>query len=145
MKKILRVSAVILLMNLSAGAIYGSLIFLSDPGGGKFFLSVDLLSRSPFKTYLIPGMILLIVNGLFPLFVIYTILVNKSYFKWFLVLQGCMLWGWLSIQLLINTKFFFSPMHFMCYATGMLLILTGLLLMKPDQVSFRKKAPGIKH
>lgn len=132
MKKIVKVSVVVLLLNLSAGALYGSWIFISDPGGGKFFLSVDLLSNSPFESYLIPGVILLIVNGVFPLFILISLLMRKSYSKWLLMLQGCVLIGWLSIQLLISKDFFLPVMHYSCYATGLLLILFSFLLMKLD-------------
>lgn len=132
MKKIVKVSVVVLLLNLSAGALYGSWIFISDPNGGKFFLSVDLLSNSPFESYLIPGVILLIVNGVFPLFILISLLMRKSYSKWLLMLQGCVLIGWLSIQLLISKDFFLPVMHYSCYATGLLLILFSFLLMKLD-------------
>lgn len=139
MKKIIRISVVVLLLNLSAGALYGSWIFISDPSGNKFFLSVDLLSRSPFQSYLIPGIILLIVNGLFPLFIVTSLLMRKSYYKWLLVLQGSLLSGWLSIQLLISKDFFYPVMHYYCYATGLLFILFGFLLMKSDQVNLRMR------
>ncbi len=137
MKKIVKVLVVILLLNLSAGALYGSWIFISDPSGGKFFLSVDLLSSTPFKSYLIPGVILLIVNGLFPLFILIFLLLRKSYFKWLLLLQGCVLIGWLSIQLLISKDFFMPVMHYSCYATGLLLIVFSFLLLKMDHASLR--------
>ena len=133
MLKFLRVSVVVLLLILCLGALYGSWSFISDPSGNKFFLSVELLNRSPFKSYLIPGIILLIVNGIFPVFVMVSLLKRKIYFKWLLILLGCLLTGWLSIQLLISKEFFNPMMHYSCYAIALLLIYLGYLFIKLDK------------
>jgi len=56
---------------LSLGAFYGGIVLIFSPDGSFFNMPLDLLSNSPFKTFFIPGIILLITFGIFPFFVIY--------------------------------------------------------------------------
>jgi hypothetical protein len=46
------------------GAVGGGLLLVLDPGGAKLGTPIELLDRTPFTTFLIPGIVLLIVNGL---------------------------------------------------------------------------------
>ena len=65
----LRLFAVILLTFQGLGAIYGGWMLISDPSGQKFQWMVELLEGTPFKNFIIPGIILFIVPGLLPLFI----------------------------------------------------------------------------
>jgi len=56
---------------LSLGAFYGGIVLIISPDGSFFNMPSDLLSNSPFKSFLIPGIILLTTFGIFPIFVIY--------------------------------------------------------------------------
>jgi len=44
-------------------AVQGGFGLVSDPSGNKMHVPLELLRNSPFINYLIPGLILLIVNG----------------------------------------------------------------------------------
>ncbi|MFN8255738.1 MAG: hypothetical protein U0W24_08625 [Bacteroidales bacterium] len=134
MKTFLKVLAVILLLYLGIGALYGSWMFISDPGGGKIKMSLDYLKNTPFNDYLIPGIILLIVNGLFPIFIIVSMFIGLKNYNWFLVFQGILLAGWLSIELIMNPDFFVPVLHYPLYATGLLLMLIGFLVRKNKKV-----------
>jgi hypothetical protein len=46
------------------GAVGGGLGLVMDPSGGNLGIPLELLEDSPFATYLIPGIVLLTVNGL---------------------------------------------------------------------------------
>ena len=54
--------------------------FVSDPSGAGIGISTDLLQHSPFSDYLIPGLLLIIILGLFPIIIFYG-LVKKPTFK----------------------------------------------------------------
>ncbi|MGM0904758.1 MAG: hypothetical protein ACQEXB_27320 [Bacillota bacterium] len=54
----------VLLLTVAIGAIYAGIGFILKPDGSYLGLNVNLLKDSPFKTFLIPGYALLIVNGL---------------------------------------------------------------------------------
>jgi hypothetical protein len=46
------------------GAVAGGLGLVLKPGGENFGMSIEALKNSPFSTYLVPGIVLLVVNGL---------------------------------------------------------------------------------
>ncbi|MCF8245041.1 MAG: hypothetical protein K9J37_11315 [Saprospiraceae bacterium] len=48
------------------GAYYGSYMLISDPSGSKIKMPIEMLQGTPFSDYLIPGFILLLVNGILP-------------------------------------------------------------------------------
>jgi len=49
------------------GAIYGGWNFMVHPDGSSMQMSLDSLKHTPFHSYLIPGIILFVVNGLLSL------------------------------------------------------------------------------
>jgi len=46
------------------GAIPAGIIYLLDTSGGRMGVTPDLLAESPLNSFLLPGLFLLIVNGL---------------------------------------------------------------------------------
>ena len=46
------------------GAVAGGLGLLLEPSGANLRIPLELLENSPFSTYLVPGIVLLTVNGL---------------------------------------------------------------------------------
>ena len=49
---------------IAVGAVGGGLVLLLDPSGQWMGFSVELLSGSPFSSYLIPGLVLFAVIGI---------------------------------------------------------------------------------
>lgn len=47
----------------AAGAIPAGILYLLDPSGSKMGTSTDMLTNSPFSTFLVPGLFLLLING----------------------------------------------------------------------------------
>ena len=56
----------------------GGTALVFDPTGGFLKMPLSLLDRSPFENYLIPGLILLILLGLFPSWVFYSLLARSQ-------------------------------------------------------------------
>ncbi len=130
MKTFLKILVIVILVYIGAGALYGSWMLLSDPSGAHFYLSVQLLQHSPFHNYLIPGILLLLFNGLLPFFVLVSVLLKTRNHPKLVMLQGLILIGWLTVELMINTAFFVPFLHYSLYASGILLVMTGLVLME---------------
>jgi hypothetical protein len=65
MKTIVQVICFVLLLVNGLGALYGGFLLMVDPSGSKMQMPLSYLEHSPFSNYLIPGIILFIVNGLF--------------------------------------------------------------------------------
>lgn len=130
MKAGLRIVSVLILLFLGFGGLYGALMLISDPSGGKFGWSLDLLTGTPFKSFLFPGIILAISNGLLPVFIAITIILKKRFAGWLLLMQGCITIGWLTAQLIFNPAFFVPEMHYPTYVVGVMLVVIGLLSIR---------------
>ncbi|MDT3428148.1 hypothetical protein J2Z22_003739 [Paenibacillus forsythiae] len=67
---------------LGVGAIFGGLALIIDPSGSLMGMPADsVLRRSPFSSFLFPGILLLGVFGLFPLWVLYG-MVKRPRWAW---------------------------------------------------------------
>lgn len=51
----------------AAGAFYGGASLLTDSSGASLHMSTQVLAGSPFRNFFIPGIILVLVNGVLPL------------------------------------------------------------------------------
>ena len=128
MKTFLKIFTSLLLLFNGTGAVYGGVNLIMHPDGSSLRLSLDLLKYTPFKDYLIAGIILFIVNGLFSFFVLIKLLLNQKNYSWFVIAQGLILTGWIIIQVfLIQTVYF---LHFILISIGIVLIVLGSILMK---------------
>lgn len=125
MNKIYRIISILLLLLNLFGAIYGGINLILFPDGSSILLSLDLLTHTPFDDYLIPGIILLSVNGIFCAFVLYKFLRNSRNHLSLLIAQGILLAGWIVIQMLMIRTVFF--LHFIFGGVGILLIVLGCI------------------
>ena len=129
MKRSTRITAVIILFFNAVSAMFGGSGLMLDPTGAAMQMPIEFLKDSPFENFLIPGIILFSVNGLFNLFVGILGLRKKKLFPVLTILCGLFLIGWLSIQIMI-IKDFYAPLHVPYYSVGILLIILGFILKK---------------
>ncbi|MBI5010652.1 MAG: hypothetical protein HZB98_13610 [Bacteroidia bacterium] len=125
MNRIIKIASVLMLLFNGIGAIYGGLGLILDPTGGKIQLAQHYLDNTPFDNYMIPGIILLLVNGLFSFITIGAVILKHARFYYFIIAQGILLTGWLVIQLLM-IRTFYAPMHVPLLAIGFLLLICGI-------------------
>jgi len=99
----------------AVGAIYGGISLMNDPSGESINLPVKLLEGTIFRSYMIPGVILFLLLGFFPLFLIFPLIfkptwpvinklnIYKSYhWAWTYSLYiSIMLITWINIQMMI--------------------------------------------
>lgn len=86
------------LVLLGAAALVGGLALLADTSGGLVGFPVSLLSGTPFDSYLVPGAILALFLGLFPLSVAYGLATERR-FAWLGALAvGLVAVGWTLVQ-----------------------------------------------
>jgi len=130
MNKALRTFALILLFILGLSALFGSWGLISDPSGKAIQISIEMLEGTPFSDYLIPGIILLFANGFLSLLIAILTIKKTKHYPWFIILQGCVLIGWLTVELVMNIKLFYQIMHYPLYCIGILLIVLGFIIEK---------------
>jgi hypothetical protein len=118
---------------LSANALAGGALLILEPKGSFLRMDQLWLIDTPFHNYLIPGIILLVFNGIFPLLALIGLLFKPDwkwanifniyknrYWAWtYSLYTGIILITWISIELLVTQYFWLQPV----------LILLGLLII----------------
>ena len=126
--KWLRTTAVILLFMTSVNALVAGLLYIIDPSGAKLGMTTDLLQHSPFSSYLIPGIVLFVVNGVGCLWAAISTLSKMKRYHRFVLLQGILLLGWIVMQVYMLQLF--QPLHLIMLAIGITLVVLSLQLGK---------------
>jgi hypothetical protein len=105
----------LILVFTGVGGIYGGYSFITAPDGSKMKMTTDILSNSPFITFLIPGIILILFNGLLPLLIAWGLffkppwqwpelvnLYHKQHWCWtFSLYYGFILIIWINVQIIM--------------------------------------------
>jgi len=74
---------IIVLISLALGGFSGGIPMLADPANGGYLQSGELLPLLPGPNLILPGLFLLVVMGVFPLFLTYALIAHPT-------------WGWLD-------------------------------------------------
>ncbi|NND04940.1 MAG: hypothetical protein HKN87_01050 [Saprospiraceae bacterium] len=116
-------------------AVPSGLLLIIDPTGNKLGTPLSMLDGSPFTNFLIPGLFLFTMLGIFPILVLYG-LTKRSIFKaadklnpyklqhwsWtFSYYLGLLLVLWINMQLLFLKSW--AMLHFMYSMLGVLIII----------------------
>jgi hypothetical protein len=131
MRAIVKAISILLLLVNGTGAVYGGYQLITDPSGSKLQMPLSFLERSPFHNYLIPGIILILVNGIFSLITFSTIFLKTKNYPWFIIAQGVLLCGWIFIQMIL-LQMFYAPLHATFLIIGACLIVCGWYLKRTE-------------
>lgn len=129
---------IVALAFLGLGGLYGGVAMLTDPTGGSLQMA-EVLPLLPVPNFILPGLFLLFVMGLLPLFLIYALLTRPNW-PWAEALSrltgyhwawagtftvGVVLIVWLIVQgLMIGFQW---PIQYITGANGLLIILLALM------------------
>lgn len=81
-------------------ALFGGFQLMRDPSGLALQLpGTHLLAGTPFPDYYWPGVILLVVNGVFPIVVGIASALGQAWSRWGHLAVGALLTGWMAVQL----------------------------------------------
>ncbi len=122
-----RIFSIVLLILISTGAFAAGYSFITDPSGNGIGMSTEYLKYSPFDNYFIPGLILILCNGILSLVTLIFVLRGFRYHSLLLLFQGCLLTGWIIIQVMMVHDF--NLLHLFCLLTGIFWIVAGFLLL----------------
>ena len=116
----------ILVSFLAVTATLSGLIMISNPDGGVMNLPLSLLDGTPFKDFLIPGILLsTIVGGVNFLAVFYNIQRHVNRYNWAMA-GGIMISGWIVVQMILIQAAHW--LHFLYLGIGILIILLAYQL-----------------
>ena len=123
----------ILLFILGISALGGGWMLIKDPTGEALGISLELLKETAFNNYLIPGIVLFTFNGLLSLFVLLLGLKKSKKYPVYLIVQGGVLFSWLTIELIINFNFYTHHLHIPLYMVSFIFIGVGIKLNNRDK------------
>lgn len=114
--------AVVQLFN-GLSALAGGIGLMSDPSGGNVAMKLEWLTGTPFSTFLIPGIILFVVNGMGNIGGFFFTLKKRIYAGGIGFIFGVIMMGWIIVQVsMIGYMSFLQPLYF---ATGLLQMIFG--------------------
>src|SRR4051794_33900293 len=116
----LRVVCIVLLTIVSLNALVAGYRFIADPSGKGVGISTGYLKpSSPFKNFLVPGIVLFVVNGIFSSIIAVATIKRQANYANLISLQGSLLVGWIAVQLMMVTSF--HPLHGVILLIGIVL------------------------
>jgi len=107
--------------------IFGGIGLVLDPSGRALQIPLKWLAGSPFGNYLIPGIILLLVLGIYPLVVFYG-LFRRLPWSWpAALLLGIALLIWIGVEILVIGYQPQPPLQLIYGVVGGLILVVALL------------------
>lgn len=91
----------VLLIAQAVGAIGGGIALVAGPQGEILHMPVSQLEGSPFDSFLIPGLVLLIVLGVLPLAAAIGFWRRRSWAWWAAGVVGCGLIIWIVVEMMV--------------------------------------------
>jgi hypothetical protein len=128
--KTVRWIGITLLFFLAVSAIIGSIPLMADPHGSPWSMPQRLLEYSPFASFLIPGILLFVANGMLAAWALWLALARIPRYGLWTVLQGCVLLGWIAAECLLLRVVVWP--HYLYGLVAIGLITAGLLLRRDE-------------
>jgi hypothetical protein len=94
-------------------------------------MPLSLLKHSPFSSFLIPAIILLVANGLWCLWVLWMTWRRYPGYPAFITAQGIILAGWLLVEIIMLQVI--VNLHYVYGVVALILLLCGLRLQKLER------------
>jgi hypothetical protein len=117
----MKVLLFILVCFIALTSTLSGLLMVIRPDGGILNLPVSLLGGTPFKDFLIPGILLtLLVGGVNLLAIFHNLKRHKNRYDWALA-GGVMICGWIIAQMILIRAFHW--LHIIYLVIGILIIL----------------------
>jgi hypothetical protein len=126
MRRISRITAIVLLFLLGVSALFGACSLIFDLWGDTLKMPSDLLDFAPFEDYLIPGILLGIFNGILSLTIAILVILKIRLQALLIIIQGCVLMVWLTAEVIM--KIYYPSITLPYYVLAILLIICGVLL-----------------
>jgi hypothetical protein len=117
----------ILLAFQAVSGLFGGAVLILDPSGSSIQLPLILLKSSPFINFLIPGIILFLILGIFPLIVFYLIRKNKPRAWQCSLLVGTALLIWIGVEVAMIGYHSQPPLQLIYGVIGLLILIITLL------------------
>lgn len=126
-KPISMIVLILLVLFQALSGLGGGVFLIADPTGETLNLPLSFLRNSPFPDYLIPGIILFTVLGVYPL-IVSAGLWKRKYWGWFgSVLLGIALLIWIFVEIIMIGYQSEPPLQLIYGILGIVILFLGLL------------------
>lgn len=123
MYRFLKAFSFILLLFNGVTAFYGGGNLIAFPDGHTLGLDVEMFEYSIFNSFLLPGIFLLLLNGIGSFAVILTMLYRYRRYYWLVIMQGAILTVWILVQMILMRRML--PVQMLYGYIGLVLVLNG--------------------
>lgn len=103
--------------------LYGGGALIIDPGGELLELPISILERSPFDTYMIPGLILFTILGIYPFIVLFGLWQQKIWSWPAAVVLGIALIVWIGVEIMMVGYYPTPPLQLVYGLLGLILLI----------------------
>jgi hypothetical protein len=103
------------------------------PSGEPWQMPQSFLEHSPFHSYLIPGITLLLANGLLSFMALAAVLRRRHGYSAWVLFQGCVLGGWIVVEMAMLRMAMWA--HYFYGAVALILIVLGLELRREERAA----------
>jgi hypothetical protein len=136
MKKLVFIIEGILQIFIGIGAFISGILLMMNPDGSAFQMPLSMLKGSPFTDFLIPGLILCIVNGAGNIFAgVLSFRKHKfSGFAGIIFGAGLMIWIFMQVSMIGGGHW----LQYLYFSLGMLQLLFGFAIREEQRVSIFK-------
>ncbi|MDB4584100.1 hypothetical protein N9164_13170 [Draconibacterium sp.] len=110
------------------GALGGGYGLVRDPSGSALGLPTSFLEGSPFPDFLIPGIFLLVVNGIGSMIGAGISFTRRRYAQEIAIVLGAILIAWIVIQVIIISSFHW--LHVLYFILGVVELGIGLYIRR---------------
>jgi hypothetical protein len=125
----LRITAIMLLIATSAGALAAGYSFMVEPSGNAVGISTDYLKPdAPFDHYFVPGVVLFTVIGVLSAMIAFLAIRQTGRYALLISMEGFIYIGWIAIQLTMVVAF--HPLHAIVASIGASLVVIGGILTR---------------
>jgi len=116
--------------------LFGGLTLVIDPSGELLQMPLSMLAGSPFDTFLIPGIILFSILGIFPMIVFYGLWKRTNWAWTGTLIVSAALIIWIGVEILMVGYHSKPPLQLIYGLLG--LILLGLVMMPSIRNQFQE-------
>lgn len=110
------------------GALGGGFMLVRDPSGSALGVPLSFLEGSPFPDFLVPGIFLVLVNGVGSLIGAGFSFTRRRYAQEIAIVLGAILVAWIVIQVILIRSF--SWMHVLYFILGVVELGIGLYIRR---------------
>jgi hypothetical protein len=131
--KLVRWVAIIALGFLGISAVIGATPMILDPDGTPWQMQQSLLDPCFFDSFLIPGIVLFISNGVLSIASLIGAIRRDPGYGWWVMLQGVVLAVWLIVEIAMIRQVWVE--HYLFGGLAVVMIASGIVLNREQKTS----------